>query len=73
MSAFGALVLLAIVAAAGYYLYKVVIEGEDEPGCNNALINCMKHCRRGTTETAEAQKCQQACQRDADECNRQRQ
>jgi len=71
LSLFGALVLLAIVAAAGYYLYHAVIEGEDDPGCNNTRLNCMKHCRRATTEAPAAQACQERCQRDYDECSRQ--
>ena len=70
LSFFGLLVVLALVAAAGYYIYTVVMETEGDPGCNNDLTNCMKHCRRGTTETAAAQKCQEDCQRVADECRR---
>ena len=72
LSLFGMLVLLAIAAAAGYYLYKTVSEVDEGPGCKDALTSCMKYCRRTTTETAEAQKCQTNCQRQFDECSRQR-
>jgi hypothetical protein len=69
---FGMLVILAIAAAAGYYLYKAISEVDEGPGCKDAYASCMKHCRRSTTETAAAQTCQQACQRDLDACDRQR-
>ena len=69
---FGMLVILAIVAAAGYYLYKSISEVDEGPGCKDAFTSCMKTCRRTTTEQAAAQSCQQACQRDLDACARQR-
>jgi len=69
---FAMLVILAIAAAAGYYLYKSISEVDEGPGRKDAFTSCMKHCRRSTTETAAAQSCQQACQRDLDACDRQR-
>jgi len=75
LSFVGMLIILAIAAAAGYYLYKAISEVDEGPGCKDAYTSCMKHCRRSTTETAAAQTaqtCQQACQRDLDACDRQR-
>jgi hypothetical protein len=70
LSLFGVLVLLAIAAVAGYYLYQFISEVDEGPGCKDAFTSCMRYCRRTTTETAAAQSCQQACQRDFDACER---
>ena len=72
LSFFGMLVILAIAAAAGYYLFKAISEVDEGPGCKDAFTSCMKYCRRTTTEDASAQTCQKACQRDLDACDRQR-
>jgi hypothetical protein len=70
LSSFGMLIVLAVVAALGYYGYKA-ITGEDEgPSCKSAFTACMQKCRRTTTEAPAAQVCQEACQRDADVCGR---
>jgi len=66
------LVILAIAAAAGYYLYKAISEVDEGPGCKDAFTSCMRYCRRTTTDDASAQKCQQSCQRDFDACSSQR-
>jgi len=73
LSLLGVLVILALAAGAGYYLYKAISEVDEGPGCKDAHTSCMRYCRRTTTETASAQTCQQACQRDFDACDRQRQ
>ena len=73
LSLFGVLVILAIFAGAGYYLYQAISEVDVGPGCKDALTSCMRYCRRTTTETAAAQTCQQACQSDFDACDHQRQ
>jgi hypothetical protein len=70
LSFLGALIVLAIAAAAGYYVYKWAIEGDDAPTCKNDMTACMRMCRRMTSESAEAQKCQAACEREAAECER---
>ena len=70
LSLFGALIILALVAVAGYYVYKGVMGSDEAPSCNSALNACMQNCRRTTTESEAAQSCQQACQDDANECNR---
>jgi hypothetical protein len=72
LSLFGVLVILAIAAAAGYYLYKAISAVDEGPGCKDAFTSCMRYCRRTTTDDASAQLCQQACQRDFDACNSQR-
>jgi len=70
LSLFGVLVVLAIAAGAGYYLYQAISEVDEGPSCKDAYTSCMRYCRRTTTETAAAQSCQQACQRDFDACER---
>ncbi len=70
LSLIGNLVMLAILAGAGYYLYQTILETDTGPGCKDAFTSCMKHCRRSTTDTAGAQVCQDICQRDADACAR---
>jgi hypothetical protein len=70
LSLFGALVILAILAGAGYYLYTVIMATDAGPGCNDALNSCMRYCRRSTTDNEASQKCQANCQREAEECNR---
>ena len=70
LSLIGNLVMLAILAGAGYYLYKTIMETDTGPGCKDALTSCMKHCRRSTTDATSAQACQDTCQRDADACAR---
>ena len=72
LSFFGVLVILAIAAAAGYYLYKAIGEVDEGPGCKDAFTSCMRYCRRTTTDDASAKACQKACQRDFDVCDRRR-
>ena len=70
LSSVGMLIVLAVVAALGYYAYKAIL-GEDEgPSCNSAFTACMQKCRRTTTEAPAAQVCQEACQRDQAACER---
>jgi len=71
LGSFGMLIVLAVAVAAGYYAYRGVTGTGDAPGCKEAFSACMKTCRRTTTEAPAAQSCQQACQRDAEACERQ--
>jgi hypothetical protein len=71
LSTFGMLVILAIAVAAGYYAYKGISGAGEAPSCKGAFSTCMKTCRRTTTEAPAAQACQEACQRDRAECERQ--
>ena len=68
LSLIGNLVVLAILAGAGYYLYQTIME--TDTGCKDALTSCMKHCRRTTADSTSAQACQDTCQRDSDACAR---
>lgn len=71
LSLIGALILLAIVAAAGYYLYQsLATEGDEAPSCNAALTACLQKCRRTATDTESAQRCQGGCEREAAACER---
>jgi hypothetical protein len=70
LSFIGNLIVLAILAGAGYYLYKIIMETDTGPGCKDAHTSCMKHCRRSTADSISALACQDACQRDADACAR---
>jgi hypothetical protein len=72
MSFIGNLVMVAILAAAGYFVYQAIMETDTGPGCKDALTACMKYCRRTTTDATAAQSCQDTCKRDADACARQR-
>jgi hypothetical protein len=65
---FGSLVALALAVGAGYYLYQLLVVGEDEPSCAVAQNECLQGCRRTSTDNASAQACQQACRREADVC-----
>jgi hypothetical protein len=65
---FGTLLVLAIAVGAGYYLYVSLAESDAEPGCEAAQNACLRKCRHSATESAEAQRCQEACQREADAC-----
>jgi len=68
LSAFGALVVIAIAVAAGYYIYKSAMGEDAPPTCGTAFESCMKHCRRGSTDSEAAQACQKKCESDAESC-----
>ena len=67
---FGALIILAVAAVVLYYAYKGVTGEDEAPSCRGAYTDCLKNCRRTRTEAPDLQKCQEACQHDADECGR---
>jgi len=67
---FGTLVIIAIAAVAGYYVYKGVTGGDVALSCDSSFTDCMRICRRTSTEAPAAQACQQACKDDAEACNR---
>jgi hypothetical protein len=66
----GVLIALAMAALIGYYAFIGVWGGDEVPTCKAELSACLKECRRTTTEAPEAQRCQEACQREAEECER---
>src|SRR5438552_17942138 len=65
LSAFGALVVIAIAVVAGYYVYKGVTGGGEAPTCDGSFTACMQICRRTSTEAPAAQACHGARERDA--------
>ena len=73
LGTFGTLVVLAILIAGGYYLYKNVLMAPDAPpSCKAALNSCIANCRKTNTEAPEVQACQTKCQQDADTCEQKR-
>lgn len=68
LGAFGTLIVLALAVAAGYYLY-TSLSGEDEsPTCSTQFESCMQACRRGQTDNADIQACQQKCESNRSTC-----
>jgi hypothetical protein len=68
---FGALFLLAVLAAGGYFGYQWYLgHAPEAPTCKDDFTACMRMCRRLTTETAEAQKCQARCEGESAACER---
>lgn len=73
LGTFGSLVVIAILIAGGYYLYKNVLMAPDAPpSCKAALNSCISNCRKTSTEQPELQACQAKCQQDADACEQRR-
>lgn len=65
----GFLILMAIAVAIGYYAYKGIWLSDDQsPSCEGAQNACIRNCRRTSSEAAEEQRCQQACQSDLEAC-----
>ena len=68
LGAFGTLIVLALAAAAGYYLY-LSLNGEDEtPTCSTQYESCMQACRRSQTDNSDMQACQEKCASDRRLC-----
>lgn len=65
---FGSLIVLALTAGAGYYLYQVFVVGDETPSCAAAQQDCLKGCRRSATDNAAIQACQERCRREAEDC-----
>lgn len=73
LGTFGTLVVLAILIAGGYYLYKNVLMAPDAPpSCKAALNSCIANCRKTNTEAPEVQACQTKCQQESDACEQKR-
>lgn len=66
--AFGTLIIIALLAAGGYYAYTEFVAPSAPPTCKAQLQACLTHCRKTTTEAPQSQACQEACQRDAAAC-----
>lgn len=64
-----ALIIVIVVAIAGYYVYKETFSGGgDAPSCKQAYQSCSTKCRQTTTETGSYNACLQKCQSDLDAC-----
>jgi hypothetical protein len=70
LSLLGVLVIVALATMALYYAYLGVTGDDAEPSCRSVNSDCLKNCRRTRTEAPDLQRCQEACQRDAHECER---
>jgi len=70
LSFFGALILVAIIAAGGYFGYQWYMGREEVPTCKDDHLSCMRMCRRLATDATEAQKCQANCDGDLSACER---
>jgi len=64
------LIILVIAAAIGYYAYKGITGAGEPTSCKEGFAECMKICRRTTTEAPAAQACQDSCTRDLAACER---
>jgi len=63
-------IVLVVALAVGYYAFKALTGAGERPSCRESFNECMKICRRTTTEAPAAQGCQEACQRDQAACER---
>ena len=66
----GVLIVIAIAVAVAYYSYKGITGAGEAETCKEGFNECMKICRRSTTEAPAAQACQDACRRDQTACER---
>jgi hypothetical protein len=64
------LIILVVAALFGYYAYKAITGAGEPTSCKEGFNECMKICRRTTTEAPAAQACQDSCQRDLSACGR---
>ncbi len=68
MGWFGSLVVLALTAGAGYYLYQAFAVGDETPGCAALNQDCLKGCRRSATDNESMQACLKICESQAQTC-----
>lgn len=67
--AFGSVVVLVVLAVAGYFAYKYFISTDQPPpSCKVQLNRCTADCRRTATEAPQMQACQDECQQKAAAC-----
>jgi hypothetical protein len=66
--ALGTLVILVVVAVAGYYVYTEWFQEGRTPSCKEADQACIKNCRRTSTDQDSIAACQKECQRKLDAC-----
>jgi hypothetical protein len=63
------LVVLAIAAAAAYYVWKGVSGEDAAPTCAAVNTACLAKCRKSATEAPAMQACQEECRRDLAACS----
>jgi len=69
LGAFGTLVVLALAAVAGYYLYTGFSGGDARPTCRSQFESCMRVCNRTQTDNSGMQACRDKCESDQSFCN----
>lgn len=64
------LIVLAALAVIGYYLYQQYFGAESSapPSCRAQLNDCLRICRRTTSEAPDYQACEQRCNAQAQAC-----
>jgi hypothetical protein len=68
LGALGTLIVLALAAAVGYYLYLSLGGEEETPTCSTQYESCMQACRRSQTDNSDMQACQKKCEDDQAFC-----
>ena len=68
LGALGTLIVLALAAAAGYYLYINFNGGDEKPTCSEQFESCMQICNRTQTENTDMQGCRKKCEEDQSTC-----
>lgn len=64
-----ALIILIIVAVAGYYIYQGTLSGGGEaPSCKQIFDSCRMKCRQTETETEPYNACLKKCQGALEAC-----
>jgi hypothetical protein len=67
--AFGSLVVLVVLAVAGYFAYRYFISmDQPPPSCKMQLNRCSADCNKTATEASEMKACQDSCQQKAAAC-----
>jgi hypothetical protein len=66
--ALGTIIVIALLAGAGYYAYTEFVAPKAPPSCKATFNSCVVSCRKTSTEAPALQACQESCQRDAAAC-----
>ena len=60
--------LLLAIGFVGYWLYKHVLFSDAPPSCKELQNDCLRICRRTTSEAPDYQACEQRCNQQAEAC-----
>lgn len=66
--ALGTIVLLVVIGFVGYWVYNHVLFSDAPPSCKEQLNDCLRICRRTTSEAPDYQACEQRCNQQAEAC-----